>query len=281
MPHDMDTEKPREKSASGEGEAQAESADAAFRKELGAKFREARENLKMSQAEAAKAVGVALRTWQAYEGGTRLPGAEVFAALAKHNVNVTWFFADDAPFFRDYLADLAQRANEVSTLARRKLAVTSAAAKEASGMHSVAKLELADRFFVPPIREWRDREGNKIDRLAQQHSIAFSPDYIQKAMGDPIEDIQFFLVDGDAMAPTILAGDFVTFHPGMWSREVDGLHVIKQDGAGRVRRLQFLPGDRVLVASDNTSYQSFEYDLSLEQKSLEILGRVAWVARKL
>lgn len=59
------------------------------------KLKLARESLGKDQKEMAKLCDIALRTWQRYEQGDRLPPGKVMLALRSMNFNTNWFFSDD------------------------------------------------------------------------------------------------------------------------------------------------------------------------------------------
>ena len=54
-----------------------------------------RQHLGMTQEQFCKLTGVPLRTLRGYEGGTRRPGEEALAAIARTGVNMTWLLTGE------------------------------------------------------------------------------------------------------------------------------------------------------------------------------------------
>lgn len=74
-------------------------------------------------------------------------------------------------------------------------------------------------------------------------------------------DLAVFVMHGDSMAPTIRAESPVIIDRSAAGREpVDGVFVCRLDGRPMVKRLQWLPGRRLRVHSDNPAYKSYELD---------------------
>ena len=82
---------------------------------------------------------------------------------------------------------------------------------------------------------------------------------------------------GDSMEPTIRAGEYVLasraehlVQPG------DGIFIVRLEGDILVKRLQRLPGGKLLISSDNTAYKPYEIDLK-DGLDFVILGKVILV----
>jgi hypothetical protein len=85
-------------------------------------------------------------------------------------------------------------------------------------------------------------------------------------------------IDGDAMAPTLVAGDRVLVDTGERATR-DGVYVIASEGALLVKRLSVNPVTRrIAILSDNAAYPSFP---DCDPDGIAIVGRVLWVGRTL
>lgn len=82
---------------------------------------------------------------------------------------------------------------------------------------------------------------------------------------------------GESMEPTIKAGEYLLasraedhLKPG------DGIYIIRLDGHILVKRLQILPGGKLVISSDNAAYQPYEIALN-DGVDFAILGKVVLV----
>ncbi len=87
------------------------------------------------------------------------------------------------------------------------------------------------------------------------------------------------IVEGDSMAPTLLAGDHLLIDLSDRAPPRDGLYAIESESAPLVKRLSVNPAThRVAILSDNVAYPSFP---DCAPDSIGILGRVVWMGRPL
>lgn len=85
------------------------------------------------------------------------------------------------------------------------------------------------------------------------------------------------VVEGDSMAPTLLAGDHLLIDLSDSLPPRDGLYAIESESAPLVKRLSVNPAThRVAILSDNVAYPSFP---DCEAGAIGILGRVVWMGR--
>lgn len=85
------------------------------------------------------------------------------------------------------------------------------------------------------------------------------------------------VVEGDSMAPTLLAGDHLLVDLSDSLPPRDGLYAIESDSAPLVKRLSVNPAThRVAILSDNVAYPSFP---DCAPDAIGILGRVVWMGR--
>lgn len=86
-------------------------------------------------------------------------------------------------------------------------------------------------------------------------------------------------VDGDSMVPTLADGDEILVdREDSAGRLRDGVYVLRIEDALVVKRLSVGPGGRLSVRSDNDAYPGWP---EVEPGSVDIVGRVAWVGRRL
>ena len=81
------------------------------------------------------------------------------------------------------------------------------------------------------------------------------------------------------MFPTFSPGDELLVDTTPAQSLVDGLYAVRVDDTLMVKRLQHLPGGRVLVRSDNPAYQAFE--TPQDDERFAVVGRVIWAGRSL
>jgi len=97
--------------------------------------------------------------------------------------------------------------------------------------------------------------------------------------GDPGR-LSVIRVDGDSMAPTLSDGDEILVDGSDGAERLrDGIYVLRIDEALIVKRLALSPlAGKVAIRSDNPAYPGWP---ECELGSIAIVGRVAWVGRKL
>ncbi len=97
--------------------------------------------------------------------------------------------------------------------------------------------------------------------------------------GEPrCEGLFRMVAQGDAMAPTLLAGDLAFCEP-TGEFLADGLYAIEIGGAQSVRRIQLLPDGAMNILSDNPAYPPVRVE-SRPVSDFKILGKAKWIARR-
>lgn len=86
-------------------------------------------------------------------------------------------------------------------------------------------------------------------------------------------------VDGDSMSPTLSDGDEILIdREDSAERLRDGIYVLRIEEALVVKRVALGPGGRLSARSDNDAYPGWP---DLEPGSVDVVGRVVWVGRRL
>jgi phage repressor protein C with HTH and peptisase S24 domain len=111
--------------------------------------------------------------------------------------------------------------------------------------------------------------------------IGFDPHWLRR-MGlgsDARSRLSIIRVEGDSMAPTLGDGDEILVDSADGADRLrDGVYVLRLEGALMVKRLSVGPGGRVTIRSDNRAYPSWP---DCDRSTLDIVGRVAWLGRRL
>ncbi|MBU0726725.1 MAG: helix-turn-helix domain-containing protein [Alphaproteobacteria bacterium] len=111
--------------------------------------------------------------------------------------------------------------------------------------------------------------------LSRKHEfLRLDPAWLAASFRTGASALGVFLMRGDSMAPTILADSPVIIDRSAAGREpIDGVFLCRLDGQITVKRLQWLPGRRLRIMSDNAIYETYEITLS-QDAVFSICGRV-------
>lgn len=205
-----------------------------------ARLRTLREELGLTQAETAEKLDVSLATYGAWEQGRRKPGYEELDRICK-------LFLTSADWLM-YGTD--------------------------TGHFGGAQPQLV---WIPHYNvELGAGPAFALDNSQIQQYRAFEQDYI-RAHGLDKTKLSVCKVRGDSMAPRIHDGDLVLVDHRPLSAYVDDIYAIRYgNNEGVIKTLQFLPGNRVKVISENRKYDPFELDLADAGDDFAIIGRAVW-----
>jgi hypothetical protein len=124
--------------------------------------------------------------------------------------------------------------------------------------------------------------GVRLDRIGRGGTVAqdiLLDGTLALALATDPGRLRAHVLEGDAMAPTLLSGDLLIVDTGAASPMRDGLYLIAGEGGPFVRRVTVNPaGGAVTLLADNAGYPSWE-DLAADR--IEPLGRVIWFGRRL
>jgi SOS-response transcriptional repressor LexA len=132
-----------------------------------------------------------------------------------------------------------------------------------SAHHVLIEVPFLDTSAGPPAAAHLRIDGALIQRLSAGRAASLAA----------------MVVEGDSMAPTLLAGDHLLVDLSDNCPPRDGLYAIQSESAPLVKRLSVNPAtQRVAILSDNIAYPSFPDCLA---DSIDILGRIVWMGRPL
>lgn len=116
-------------------------------------------------------------------------------------------------------------------------------------------------------------EENVVDYLA------FKAAWVRDHIGIAPSKLALIGVTGDSMEPTLIRGDLVLIDTTATTVSEDAIYVLCDGDILVVKRLQRFLGGRIMVRSDNPSYES--YELTPDMDGVRIIGRVRWFGREL
>lgn len=209
-------------------------------KDFGKRFIEARKNARYSISDIAKHLGVSVQSVYGWEQGST-PKAERMNELASlFEVPVEWLaFGEGSP--------CAKCAEDGSWSVPMLKVEASAGFGMIADSESIVKLIQLDQVWVA-------RECPGVTRGA----------------------LSVVTVDGDSMEPTYHDKDLLLVDTSVHAIRGEGFYVIGFDGRLYVKRVQPIPGNKLLVISDNTGYKTFTVDLSDESTQFIVCGRVVY-----
>jgi phage repressor protein C with HTH and peptisase S24 domain len=109
-----------------------------------------------------------------------------------------------------------------------------------------------------------------------QGRIALMRQWLPRQFSVDPAALAWVTVNGDAMAPTLAQGDLAVLDRRITTLDQEGIYVLRQGPALRVRRIQRLADDRYQALSDNSRYQPFTFRVT---PHLMVVGRVVWVGK--
>lgn len=109
--------------------------------------------------------------------------------------------------------------------------------------------------------------------------MLFRMRWLRSVTSAPLESLAVIPVDGDSMEPTLRTGDHALVDLTQRTpQRKDGLYVLRSADGLQVKRVSAHPATaRLAVRSDNAAYESYT---DVDPRSIEILGRVIWIGRR-
>ena len=113
------------------------------------------------------------------------------------------------------------------------------------------------------------------DWLPEREPLAFSRSWLN-SKGYDEKNLSVVGVRGDSMEPHLMHGDILLVHSSTES-PVDGcIYVVVHDDALFVKSWQWRGGKRANLVSYNTTYDPVPIDLSTDEDTFRVVGRVIW-----
>jgi len=98
----------------------------------------------------------------------------------------------------------------------------------------------------------------------------------------PINNLTIIEVRGESMTPTLSPGDEVLLDTTDLAGALpDGIYAVLINDTLMIKRIQQLPGGRLIVSSDNPAYRSFEVTLGEAAERFGVVGRAVWCGKRL
>jgi phage repressor protein C with HTH and peptisase S24 domain len=114
----------------------------------------------------------------------------------------------------------------------------------------------------------------------ERGSMLFRMPWLRSVTSAPLESLAVIPVDGDSMEPTLRTGDHALVDLTQRKpQRKDGLYVLRSADGLQVKRVSAHPATgRLAIRSDNSAYESYT---DVDPASVEILGRVIWIGRRI
>lgn len=111
-------------------------------------------------------------------------------------------------------------------------------------------------------------------------SMAFRKYWIKNYLGADPKDLSVITVKGDSMEGVLNDGDAILVNHAKTSPG-NGLYVVCIGDNLIVKRVQTLPGGKLLISSANEAYAPFEISIAEEGSDVKIMGKVEWFGRQI
>ncbi|MBC6441398.1 MAG: helix-turn-helix transcriptional regulator [Rhodospirillales bacterium] len=135
--------------------------------------------------------------------------------------------------------------------------------------------------FLPVARYDPERDPRRESLAGPGHAtaeIAFQSAWLARLTPTPVNRLAVITMNGDAMVPTIAAGDTLLVDLTEWSPGADGIYVLRSSGGLLVKRLTVDPVRQlVAIGNDNPDYPPLN---PVPMADPDLIGRVIWVGHK-
>ena len=110
-------------------------------------------------------------------------------------------------------------------------------------------------------------------------TLAFDAAWLAQLCGARDEELCLIEMRGDAMEPTLRAGDLLLVDHRVRQISQDGLYAVQLTEGVEIKRIQKQKAGRVLLSCDNPCFESATLTPA-EAKRIKLLGRVVWFGRR-
>jgi phage repressor protein C with HTH and peptisase S24 domain len=243
------------------------------------RLREQRVELGMSQTEFAAVAGVGKQSQINYESGKRQPDAAYLSAISGIGADVLYILTGRRELSAAGEWTMKDVENAVLAGAMRgtQVQVMRETAGEARPIYNVS-LDGADYAAIPRVDARLAAGGGALnDQVERTGALAFRRDWLRERDISP-DKACLLRVTGDNMAPTLHDGDLVMIderRTAIRNRHVYAL--VDTDGAARVKRLDLVPDQLIILTSDNPTHAT-ETRSGPDMNRVRILGEIVWSA---
>jgi len=225
-----------------------------FKQNFKKKLREIRIERGLNRTAAAKKIGVAISTLQAWEDerNDRMPSAwDTQRLIATYNLSLDDLFEG-----------------------KRAVVVNGKRIEDPQG----TPVDPYNYVYIPRYDVQASAgHGSCIQNEKLIHHLAFRKDWINE-LDASAKDLVVINVAGDSMNGEINDGDIILINSSDKYLN-NGIYVIRISGDLIVKRIQKMPGNQIQVISANKEYQSYFIDLNEPPSDFECIGRVVWHGR--
>jgi phage repressor protein C with HTH and peptisase S24 domain len=151
-----------------------------------------------------------------------------------------------------------------------------------SGRNIMAMDGLKDQLNIEMVRKvdigYAMGDGAVIEDYPDTGLVPFDREFLRAIGVRTTERLFLSNGEGDSMAPTLYDNDLVLIDASHQRVTMqDRIWALTVAGAGMIKRLRALPGDQIMVMSDNPAVppQTFNND------DVFIVGRVLWIGRRI
>lgn len=135
-----------------------------------------------------------------------------------------------------------------------------------------------DYVLVPHLAPDGSISPTELTPAAPESALAFQAQWARSIASNGVEHLSVLRVEGDSMHPTLTEGDQILVDTAD-RRLRDGIFVLKTGESIHVRRLSLNPvTQKATISSDNPIYPSWT---DIAPESIDVIGRVVWIGRRL
>jgi len=120
--------------------------------------------------------------------------------------------------------------------------------------------------------------GTLLETEEVEDILALNRGLVRSELHAQPEHLSALYVRGDSMEPMLRAGDVAVIDHSQAQERTDGVYVLRLDGTLLIKNLQWLPGGKLRVKSENSAYEPYVVDP--REAEIQIIGRVVWAGRK-
>ncbi len=139
----------------------------------------------------------------------------------------------------------------------------------------------SDYVFIPRYEVQASAGGGAVVHSEQiVDHLAFKREWVQNALGIPLNSLALIGVRGDSMEPTLSNGDLILIDLRVQHIDADSIYVLQLNGSLLVKRVQRNFDGSIEITSDNPRYRPSVLQ-GEGADSLGLIGRVVWCGRRM